>query len=109
MDALSLINALATLVLFTGLSWLILSPTVNDGIVIKLGLVLMALSELGVSMLLLGGDWTPYRPLMLCLAGVHIGAAVVLLGYLLRRGRVRHPVRRVTDWAPLDGAGTAPR
>lgn len=102
MDALVLINALATLVIFTAVSWLVLSPAVRDGIVIKIGLVLVALSELGVAMLLVGDGWYLPRPLLLCLAGIHVGAAVVALGYLLRQVRTRHPVRRSTDWATLD-------
>lgn len=102
MDTVALINGLACLVLFVALAWLIMSPTVRDGVVIKLGLVSMALGELGGSMVLLGGEWAPYRPLMLCLAGVHVGAAVVLVGYLLRRAAMRRPLRRSTDWAALD-------
>ena len=32
---------------------------------------------------------------------INAGIAVVIVGYLMRKAGVRHPVRRSTDWADL--------
>ena len=99
---LSLINAFASGLIALALIGAVLSPRVHDGIVIKLGLISMALGFGAVALrmadeLLREGDGIERA-----LALINGGIAVVILGYLLRRARAGHPVRRMTDWGDLD-------
>lgn len=81
----------------------VLSPRVHDGIVIKSGLICMALGFGSIAVRMLDGLRAEEavhvaRSILL----VNAGVAVVIIGYLLRRARASHPVRRLTDWASLD-------
>lgn len=83
----------------------VLSPRVHDGVIIKTGLISMALGfgSIAVRMLDgLGGDDALHiaRSILLVTAGV----AVVILGYVWRVARAGQPQRRITDWADLDEA-----
>jgi hypothetical protein len=80
----------------------VLSPKVHDGIVIKVGLIFQAAGFGSMSLRLFDGVRCEEvlgleRSLML----VNAGIVVVILGYLMRKARVHHPVRRSTDWAAL--------
>lgn len=107
MDTLSVINAGVCLLMACGLGWLIMAPTVPDGIVIKLGLILAALGLLGCA-LVLGRDVPDWRALMVAWLLVHVGALVVVGGLVLRV--LRDPTARavahaVSGWPPLGDPG----
>lgn len=99
---LQLINSGACGLITTALAWMVLSPKVHDGVVIKAGLICMALG-FGSIALLLGGGITEKEIVGLerSLLLINAGIAVVIVGYLLRKARAHHPVRRSTDWTDL--------
>lgn len=81
----------------------IVSPQVRDGIVVKVGLIFMAvgfgaLAVQSTGMHKPGGMLNVDRALLL----TNAGAAVAALGYLRRKHHKRHPARRSSDWLPLD-------
>lgn len=99
---LSWINAAACGLISLALVGAILSPKVHDGVVIKVGLICMAAGFGAMALRLLEGIVPEQvvgieRALLLINAGV----AVVIVGYLMRKAKVHHPVRRSTDWAQL--------
>ena len=91
------LNALACGLICLALIGAIVSPRVHDGVVIKAGLICMAAGFGAISLQLLEGVEAIARPLLL----VNAGLAVVIVGYLLRKARARHPVRRTSDWFAL--------
>jgi hypothetical protein len=98
--ALSILNAVVFALLAVVLVVLILHPRINDGVVIKAGLISMAAGFGALALLFWDGIGPPellgvQRALMLINAGI----AVVVIGYLVRSGG--HGLRRVTDWAQL--------
>lgn len=98
----SWVNAAACGLLSLALLGAILSPKVHDGIVIKVGLICMCAGFGAIALHLLDGIGPDEvmgfeRALLL----VNAGVAVVIVGYLLRKARLHHPVRRSTDWASL--------
>ena len=112
MDAvLSLFNAAGCGAIAMALIWAVLSPHVHDGVVIKSGLILMALGFGAVAVRMLD-PWsvmgeTMGEALSRAILLINIGAAVTFLGY---RWRVRHRPkvrRRATDWGELDSRGHA--
>lgn len=98
---LSLINAFACGLIALALIGAVLSPRVHDGVVIKLGLISMALG-FGAIALRMADELLRGDGIERALALINGGIAVVILGYLLRRARAGHPVRRMTDWGDLD-------
>ncbi len=107
MDAvLSLANTLGCGLLALLLVWAVLSPHVHDGLVIKSGLILMALGFGSIAIRMLD-PWAAPEHLMAealsrSILLINVGAAVVLVGY---RWRTRHKPRtrrRATDWGDLD-------
>lgn len=104
MDALLvLLNAATCGALSLVLVFAILSPRVRDGVVIKAGLILMALGFGSIALLMFDG-LAPHEveSLERALLMINAGITVVIVGYLLRKAKVRHPVRRSTDWAELE-------
>lgn len=98
----SWLNAAACGLISLALIGAILSPKVHDGIVIKIGLICLAAGFGAIALRLIDGVGPDEvvgleRALLL----VNAGIAVVIVGYLMRRARVHHPVRRSTDWAQL--------
>ena len=96
----SLINSGACGLVSMALIGAVLHPKVHDGIVIKVGLICMALGFGAIALLLYEGVMPRTlvgmeHALML----VNAGIAVVILGYVWRKSKVHHPVRRATDWA----------
>jgi len=77
-----LLNIAACGLLSTGCLWAVLSPRVQDGIVIKLGLGLLAAGFFGVGMALAGER--PQFVIERALALVHLGLLVVGAGIALR-------------------------
>ncbi len=103
MDALEILNGAMCGAIALALVWAILHPRVDDGIVIKAGLILMA-TGFGALALRIVGNLSPdsisafERALLL----VNGGVAVVIVGYLVRKRREGRKLRRSTDWADLD-------
>lgn len=106
MDTLiALVNALASGLIALTLVAAVLSARVHDGIVIKIGLIAMAIGFGSLALRML--DQSLYgieRSLILINAGI----AVVIIGYLWRKARRGHRLRRVTDWADLDTEQAVP-
>lgn len=91
------------------LVWMVLSPKVRDGVVIKSGLSTMAFAFAMLSLLSLApetkwdGELFQRGTLML-----GAGIAVVIVGYLWRAHRAGHAHRRRTDFADLDSEPMEP-
>lgn len=89
-DIYTVFNIVACSVLAGALGWAVLSHRVRDGIVIKLGLICMALGEGVLAWHLVDGlVCSDLRATNNAQALVHLGLALVLVGYLrhLRAGR----------------------
>lgn len=100
---LSLTNAAACGLISLTLIGIIISPRIHEGAVIKAGLISMALGFGAIALRLVDG----YQPQEIvgierALLLINAGIAVVMVGYLCRRVRAHHPVRRSTDWGSLD-------
>jgi len=97
-----LVNAAACGLIAIVLLWMILSPKVHDGVVIKAGLIPMALGFGSIALLLIDGlAPDELQGLERALLLINAGIALVIVGYLLRRASAHHQVRRSTDWAEL--------
>lgn len=75
----------------------VLHPRVHDGVIVKVGLISMALGFGSIALRLFDGvgdgDATHLaRSILMISAGV----GIVLVGYILRN--MRHPARRLSDW-----------
>lgn len=96
---LTLANATACGMIFFALVGAILSPRVHDGIVIKAGLICMALGFGSIMLSLADGSAIgDGQRLVRALLLIHAGIAVVILGYIHRSHRENHPLRRKPDW-----------
>lgn len=108
MELITVFNVIVGSLFVVALTYAVLSPKVHDGIVVKLGLSLMALGFLVSTYALANGaDCTDVKTLDGAIALVNFGAVTVLAGYLLRTGYGRKKKRRFTDWADLDEAQRA--
>lgn len=97
-----LVNALACGLIALALLGAILSSRVHDGIVIKVGLIVMMLGFGSIALRMLDGlGPEDAKGLARSILLVNAGIAVVILGYLVRRVRAGHKLRRTTDWAEL--------
>lgn len=99
MDAvLALINAASSGLIAVALIAAIVSTRVHDGVVIKVGLIGMALGFGSIAIRLLDGlTNSDAAGLAKSLVLINGGIAVVIVGYLLRRARAGHQVRRASD------------
>lgn len=98
----SLLNAAACGLIALALIGAILSPKVHDGIVIKIGLISLAAGFGAMALRLwIGVEADDLLGVQRALLLINAGIAVVIVGYLLRKAKVHHPVRRSTDWAQL--------
>lgn len=97
------LNAAACGLIALALVGAVLSKHVHDGIVIKFGLICMALGFGSIAVRMFDGlDAADAIHLARSILLVNAGLAVCIIGYLWRRTRAGHSVRRVTDWADLD-------
>lgn len=98
---LDLYSALCSLAVGLCASACVMSRRVRDGIVVKLGLVCLALAHLVLAVLYLQAETAPlpYRA-----AGglAHTGLLLMLAGYLVVRKRSGGQCRRRTDWMDLE-------
>lgn len=99
MTVVSTINVIACLAIASAITWAVMAPSVQDGIVIKLGLICCALGFVGTAASIADDRmWALNNALLL----IHGGAIVVAVGHWLRqRKRARLHRRRKTDWAGL--------
>lgn len=95
-DLFRLINVAFCVVGGLMLSWAILSRRVNDGVVIKAGLIMMILAFFLAAHFISIGE---LEKLMRPLALLHLGIMVVAVGWFIRaRPKYSGPNRRKTDW-----------
>jgi hypothetical protein len=99
LEFISLFNAVVCLSLFFLSLFAILHPDVNDGIVIKFGLILLTVG-FGTLAYKLSGMCGLYeiQSLEKTLLLVHSGALVLVIGYVLRVLKSGHKMQRVSDW-----------
>lgn len=96
------VNAAACGLISLGLIGAIISPKVHDGVVIKIGLISMAAGFGAMALRLVDGALPDDAVgIARALLMVNAGLAVVIVGYLMRKAKLHHPVRRSTDWAQL--------
>lgn len=103
-----ILNATASASIFGVIAWAIMTDRVRDGIVIKSGLILMALGFFGNACLQMNGvapDDT--RGLANCQMLINAGLLIVAVGWLWRTNGGKEYRRRTTDWAVLDEAAPA--
>jgi hypothetical protein len=98
-ELISAINAAVCLSLSILCIFAILHPSVNDGIVIKFGLILLTVG-FGTMAYKLSGmcDLYDVQSLEKTLLIIHLGALVLVVGYLLRVLKAGHKMQRVSDW-----------
>lgn len=102
-DVLLMLNVVAFVLLSSAAAWAILDPAVNDGVVLKLGLICVSLGFAGLAATLLDAGWcADARKLGRSMLLVHVGTVTLLIGWMLRARKARHPHRRASDWVPLD-------
>jgi hypothetical protein len=77
----------------------ILSPRVQDGVVIKVGLIAMAMGFGSLALRLIDKSNSMCDPhWQRSILLVNFGIATVVMGYLLRRAMAHHQLRRLSDW-----------
>jgi hypothetical protein len=104
MDSDSLILALnvgACLLLATLAAWAVLDERIHEGVIVRAGLILVALGFAGIAIALLHGSGVTLQRAMGLL---HAGIIVVLLGREWRAHRRHKPMRRRSDWLDLEDA-----
>lgn len=104
MDALiAAFNALVCAVLALLTAWAVLSPRINDGVMIKAGLIFMALGFSATAVALADGQTcSDLHVLGRAELLTHTGLLVVGLGFAWRIRDGRRRCRRVTDWGLFD-------
>jgi len=86
----------------------VLSKKVKDGIVVKTGLILLAVAFLGLGCMLVAGiEWGSAVYIARALALQSMGLLVLLAGYLIRRHRAGTPLTRISDWIDFDDSQQA--
>lgn len=98
-ELISIINAVVCLSMFLLCIFAILHPSVNDGVVIKFGLILLTVGFGTIAYKLSGMcDLYDVQSLEKALLLVHSGAIVLVIGYALRVFNAGHKMQRITDW-----------
>ncbi len=106
-NVVTLINATMCGAITFALIWLILNPAIREGVVIKIGLTAMVLGfgSLALNLLALADNEPQFvqsDPWQRSILLISSGITTVIIGYLVRRFYVKHPVRRTSDWADLE-------
>jgi hypothetical protein len=105
MDITEIINAVACGLLSLACFLAILSRRVRDGLSMRPGLAMMALAFGGLAGRIAGGLHAgELRSLQNLLLLLHAGVAWCAVGYLFRRRKSGHEMRRSTDWGDLEDA-----
>lgn len=97
------VNFMTCVLLAAVASYGVLSRRVHDGVVIKLGLILLSLGFGGHAWALWDGlDMTDVVAMARAQLLINAGGFVVGLGWAIRTAGGKRPRRRSTDWAELD-------
>ena len=98
-ELISTVNAVVCLFLFFLSAFAILHPSVNDGIVIKFGLILITVG-FGTLAYKLSGmcDLYDVQSIEKTMLLIHLGALVLVVGYVLRVLKSGHKMQRLSDW-----------
>ena len=99
---LAAVNALGSALICICLAWAVLTPGVRDGVIVKAGLICMSLGFGSIAARFVENDAifdvvSLERAILL----VNSGLAIVIIGYVLRKARTHHSLRRATDWGAL--------
>jgi hypothetical protein len=86
-------NGLVSFLMFCICGWAVMAPSVRDGIIVKLGLSVLALGFL--SAVFLAIDPVGRRQLAVVQAVLNVGLLIVMAGYFWRNRRLRN--RRHSD------------
>lgn len=101
-DLVTGINAAFCLLMFLSVVFAILHPSVNDGVVIKVGLIFLAVGFGSLAFkLLCGVDGPEFHGLLKTMLLVHIGAAISFVGYVLRVLKTGNKMQRLSDWTEM--------
>ena len=87
------------------LSWVVLTSTVREGIVIKAGLILMVAGLFSTAALTLTGAYS-LRGLLNAGLALRLGLCIVIAGYWLKTRRAKHYCLRASDWRDTRHGGT---
>lgn len=99
MDIFETVNGLASALLAMLLAWMVLTPQVRDGIVIKLGLISMALGFAATAWALLDGiDCSDANVMARAQGLINAGLVVVVLGAAWRLRAGWHALTHWADW-----------
>jgi hypothetical protein len=97
MEAVFYITGFASLAASAGLSYIVLSQKIDEGFVIKVGLVTMIAGLLMTAYFTLAGLET-FRGLWISSMLTKVGLCVAIVGYWFKRRRACHNLFRSTDW-----------
>lgn len=98
-ETLYLVAGWLSLFAAAGLGYVVLTERIQEGVVIKAGLICMVLGLLATAALTLRGmdSWRGLFHAGIALRG---GLCLVIAGYWLKRHKVKHPCMRLDDWRP---------
>lgn len=101
------INTFTALFLAGACFWAVMSPRVRDGIVIKVGLILMAVGYMVIAHALTDGmDCSDVRGLARAALLTRVGLLIVLGGWYWRSTMRKRHLGRMSDWVRShDGKG----
>lgn len=101
----SILSAASSLIICGGAIWAILSERVHDGVIIKVGLILVALGFGSVALHAVQemlGAYDLASGLLRSVLLINSGAAVSLIGFVIRKRNPDPEKRRITEWDTLD-------
>jgi len=95
-------NSSISLILGITLTWVILNPKIKEGIIMKAGLIFLALGFFGAFFVYQDAPVNHDAAIDAVHAVMYMGAVICLVGYLIRIRRTKRPARRTTDWMELE-------
>lgn len=99
---LSLLNCLLCTCFGLVLLWLILTPKVDDGVIIKLGMIVAMLGFLALGWKMFEGiEPSEIRGVEWGVLMINVGVLIVVFGYVRRKATRGHRMLRLSDWAAL--------
>jgi len=108
MDYVVAFIALCVVVLMCAVAWIVVTPHIHEGLVIKCGLIMLALGLFGLAVQIpllqpLPGVAALLRAMAICCAGL-LATVTGLAWRIYRQPQARDAVRVMSGWTPLDGA-----
>jgi hypothetical protein len=97
MEYIFYITGVASLAASAGLSYIVLSERIDEGFVIKCGLVTMIAGLLMTAYFTLAGLET-FRGLWISSMLTKVGLCIAIVGYWFKRQKAAHNLFRSTDW-----------